>query len=65
MLGLDNIDYGRYPDQALQYRWLRHYLNSWHTCKGLPEPTLSDVQKLYVAVNKCAPVSYWQTLHFV
>ncbi|XP_001848031.2 ethanolamine kinase [Culex quinquefasciatus] len=48
--GIDEIDYGRYPEREFQLRWLRVYLEEF---TGGPCSD-SDVERLYVQVNQFA-----------
>ena len=33
-VGIDNVDYGRYPDEVLQKKWLRMYLQEAAKLRG-------------------------------
>ena len=33
-IGIDNVDYGRYPDEAMQKKWLRMYLQEAAKLRG-------------------------------
>ena len=33
-VGVDDVDYGRYPDESLQKKWLRMYLEEAAKLKG-------------------------------
>lgn len=35
LLGLDNIDYSRYPDEELQKKWIAMYLEEKAKLKGM------------------------------
>lgn len=48
--GIDEIDYGRYPEREFQLRWLRVYLEEF---TGGPCSD-DDVERLYVQVNQFA-----------
>ncbi|XP_058127024.1 ethanolamine kinase [Anopheles ziemanni] len=55
--GIDDIDYGRYPDRAFQLRWLGEYIREY---RGIGSaPTEGDVQRLYVQVNQYALASHF------
>ena len=41
-VGIDNVDYGRYPDEVLQKKWLRMYLQEAAKLRGI---------LLYVIIN--------------
>lgn len=47
------MDYGKYPDKALQFDWLKCYLSEF---KG--DFTQHDVELLYVQVNKFVLASH-------
>ena len=34
-VGIDNVDYGRYPDEVLQKKWLRMYLQEAAKLRGI------------------------------
>lgn len=56
-VGIDEIDYDRYPTRDFQLQWLRAYLEEF---KGSDEEcTDSDVQRLYVQVNQFALASHF------
>lgn len=54
-LGVNEVDYCRYPDREIQLQWLRYYLEAQ---KGTA-PTPREVERLYAQVNKFALVSAW------
>ncbi|XP_048409163.1 ethanolamine kinase 2 [Stegostoma tigrinum] len=58
--GVNEVDYSLYPDQSLQFQWLRTYLEACKqfTKKG-GEVTDNEVQMLYVQVNKFSLVSHF------
>lgn len=51
--GVNEVDYCRYPGRDTQLQWLRYYLQAQ---KGMAV-TPSEVERLYVQVNKFALVS--------
>lgn len=53
--GIDEIDYGRYPEREFQLRWLRVYLEEF---TGGPCSD-SDVERLYVQVNQFALAAHF------
>lgn len=55
--GVENVDFSRYPDRELQIPWLTNYLQFWHQESKLAPPSESDVERLYVQVNKFAMVN--------
>ncbi|XP_078098244.1 ethanolamine kinase 1-like isoform X2 [Mustelus asterias] len=58
--GVSEADYSLYPNQALQFQWLRTYLEACKrfTKKG-GEVTNNEVHTLYVQVNKFALASHF------
>ncbi|XP_048467767.1 ethanolamine kinase 1-like [Rhincodon typus] len=58
--GVNEVDYSLYPDQSLQFQWLRTYLEACKqfTKKG-GEVTDNEVQLLYVQVNKFSLASHF------
>ncbi|XP_043572362.1 ethanolamine kinase 1-like [Chiloscyllium plagiosum] len=58
--GVNEVDYSLYPDQSLQFQWLRTYLEACKrfTKKG-GEVTDNEVQTLYVQVNKFSLASHF------
>lgn len=55
--GLDVADKSRYPSKEFQLQWLREYLETWRA-QDDGSVTRSDVERLYVHVNKFALASY-------
>ncbi|XP_017787130.1 PREDICTED: ethanolamine kinase [Nicrophorus vespilloides] len=53
-VGLDSIDYAKYPGKEFQYAWLKEYLTVFK--KG--EVSDEDVERLYVQVNQFALASH-------
>ena len=59
LIGVDEVDFSRYPDKEYQLDWIRYYLQ----CKteqngGSPaDITDRDIEECYVKVNKFALVS--------
>ncbi|XP_014679968.1 PREDICTED: ethanolamine kinase-like, partial [Priapulus caudatus] len=55
-VGVDAIDYSRYPDRTFQEKWLRVYLRSWYSEMGKNPDSITDqhVADLYEKVNKFA-----------
>lgn len=61
--GLNEVDYSHYPDRAFQLQWLRSYLEAYKDHKGQSdEVTDSEVEVLYVQVNRFALVSIARAL---
>ncbi|KAK6191748.1 hypothetical protein SNE40_003353 [Patella caerulea] len=54
--GVDEVDYNLYPKKEFQLKWLRAYLEYWFeaTDRKPSDVTVTDVERLYVQVNKCA-----------
>ncbi|XP_052797703.1 ethanolamine kinase 1-like [Mya arenaria] len=52
--GVDDVDFSRYPDRALQLRWLRNYLEEKAASEGRASDTVTeaDVERCYVITNK-------------
>ena len=57
--GIESPDFSLYPDKEFQYKWLRVYLEEVARLKGEDTGNVqeADVEKLYIEVNKFAPVS--------
>lgn len=55
-IGIDDIDYSRYPDEALQKQWLKEYLEVFLAPQQV---TSKDVDRLYVQVNQFALSSHF------
>ncbi|XP_046573785.1 ethanolamine kinase 1-like [Haliotis rubra] len=58
--GVDEVDYSRFPDRDYQLSWIRIYLEEYYSLIGR-QSTVSDtdVERLYVQVNKCALGSHF------
>ena len=57
-IGVDEVDFSRYPDKEYQLKWLRTYLEEWNQYNNITSPVTDDeVEKWYKQVNKCALVS--------
>jgi len=54
-VGIENVDYSKYPSKELQWNWLRAYLSA---LQGDGEISDRDIQRLYVQVNQFALVSH-------
>lgn len=52
-LGVNEVDYSRYPAREIQLQWLRYYLEAQKGTAASPR----EVEQLYVQVNKFALVS--------
>lgn len=54
VVGMDNIDYSRFPDKEYQMDWLRIYLECYNERRGCArkEPAQHDLDVLYIQVNK-------------
>jgi ethanolamine kinase len=50
------VDYDRYPSEAVQYKWIRYYLQECAKIKGGDPNALTEreVRRLYVEANKYA-----------
>ena len=57
--GIESPDFSLYPDKGFQSKWLRVYLEEVAGLKGEDPGNVqeADVEKLYIEVNKFAPVS--------
>lgn len=49
-LGIEQIDYTKYPEKDFQFRWLRTYLEEFNG----KSPSESEIEHLYVQVNQFA-----------
>lgn len=58
ILGVDDLDFTRYPDKAYQVDWLRYYLEQYAIHRGKSPDTVTekDVEECYVKTNKFALV---------
>lgn len=56
ILGVDEIDYARYPEEAFQKQWLQVYLEEF---KAPDAVTSKDLDTLYVQVNKFSLSSHF------
>ena len=58
VLGVDEVDYNRYPDEAFQMSWLRCYLSHY---KGVPGSSLDqqELRQWYIWVNKFSVASHF------
>ncbi len=56
---MDEVNYDLYPDREEQLTWLRHYLETKSRIAGETDKVVTDtdLDTLYVQVNKCACVS--------
>lgn len=54
-VGLENVDYSKYPGKELQWNWLRVYLS---VLQGDDNISDRDIQKLYVQVNQFSLVAH-------
>lgn len=56
--GVQDVDYSRYPDRTYQIQWLEVFLE--FQCKqdgrAFAEVSPTEIERLYVQVNKCALV---------
>nr|XP_004664481.1 ethanolamine kinase 1 [Jaculus jaculus] len=58
--GVSDVDYRLYPDRALQWQWLRAYLEAYKECKGLgPGVADREVETLFIQVNQFALASHF------
>ena len=55
-LGIDNIDFTRFPDDVFMKRWLREYLRAWN---GTDEVDDAELDKLHKSVTVFAPISHF------
>ncbi len=58
---LQMLDSALYPDKAYQLQWLRTFLQFQYERDGKPVTSITDtdVERLYVQVQKFALVSDW------
>ena len=58
IIGVDDVDFSRYPDKPYQLDWIRYYLECKAEQNGTPvsEITDWDVEDCYVKANKFALV---------
>ena len=59
LVGVDEVDYSRYPDKEFQLKWLRVFLESKYKIQGKDPSSVTDldVERLYVQANKFALVN--------
>lgn len=50
-IGVDSVDYSRYPSKELQWEWLRIYLKTYHNTNDISDDMIED---LYIQVNQFA-----------
>lgn len=55
-IGIDEIDYARYPGKDYQWSWLREYLTEFSAPEAVTE---RDIEQLYITVNKFALASHY------
>lgn len=55
-LGIDEVDYARYPSKEFQYAWLRTYLETYN---GVDEVGDKEIHRLYGQVNAFALASHY------
>jgi len=59
LLGMEDVDYSRFPDRAYQMEWLRTYLECYRERLGQKPGGVTplELETLYVQVNKFVLVS--------
>lgn len=55
ILGVNEVDYSRYPSREIQLQWLHYYLEAQKGTAATPR----EVERLYAQVNRFALVSVW------